>query len=558
MLALFLMFRQFKHAANLIIIFTLAFSVNAALISLLIPPQVYSQTTNAWNLQRSGAGNDLNIYYNNGSNQPTALQLNTNGEAKARRILDLDDSNYYLNPNSTSNLSSLTLGQIPRVGGAAYLTVGDLFTQLGATNAGWRVVPWTDHNVYQDTKVGTNGYIQYRTGAGTESGATRAWMTVLGASGNVGLNTNAPTSKLVVRSADNTNTTNIFETLANNETIGIALGYDAIRMGGSAVNSNLSVSAKGTGNLLLQADASGNAGIGITTPAYKLDVNGNARLGSSTAGGIRVYTGGALSGIILPAVANGNIRITDDSTAATRGITIANGGALGVRTGSPISDVHIKQISNSQYSGGITLERADTTNQGAVFIGADNKLYFMSGAGYLTVATNSRLDVKGDARIDYKLAVNGYEPGACQANFGLCVGGSSGGQSAWTNTSDIRLKKNIQPISNALDKIMSLKGVYFDFIETDQGVYKTLPKGRQLGYIAQEVEKILPEVVVTGGDGMKMMSYANITALLSEGIKQQQHELESQRKIIDKQEEMIKSLEKSLSDLSEEVKALKQ
>ncbi len=447
-------------------------------------PVVYGQTANAWNIQR--VGTDLNFYYSTGG--VSALQLNSNGQMRARTILDLDNANFVIDPSGITNLNSLGIGT----------TTPTAKLEISGAN------PFR--------AIGSNGRFLFDIGA-----------------------MDAATS-------------------------GIATGYGTTYNGTAMTNSGfLQIETQGTAyrNFLLQP-LGGNVGIGTTSPNAKLDVNGMAILGSSTAGGVRVSTAGALSAVISPSVQNGNIRITDDSTAATRGINISNGGAIGIRTGSPISDLHIKQISNSQYSGGLTLERADTANQGAVFMGADNKLYFMSGAGYLTVSTASRLDVKGDARIDYKLAVNGYEPGACQTNFGLCVGGSSGGQSNWTNTSDLRLKKNIQPISNALDKIMSLKGVYFDFIETDQGTYKTLPKGRQLGYIAQEVEEILPEVVVTGGDGMKMMSYGNITALLSEGIKEQQKELNSQREIILQQQKMIENLRKDLTALSEDVKTLKQ
>lgn len=95
------------------------------------------------------------------------------------------------------------------------------------------------------------------------------------AAGNVEIGMpSAPQSRLTVRSVDDTSTTNIIETLANNQTIGIALGYDAIRMGGSAANSDLRISAKGTGHLLLQPVGSGNVGIGTTAPGSRLTIDG--------------------------------------------------------------------------------------------------------------------------------------------------------------------------------------------------------------------------------------------------------------------------------------------
>ena len=77
--------------------------------------------------------------------------------------------------------------------------------------------------------------------------------------------------------------------------------------------------------------------------------------------------------------------------------------------------------------------------------------------------------------------------------------------------SDINLKTNIQTIPNALDKVLQLRGVEFDRIDMNGE--------HQIGVIAQEVEKIIPEVVV-GEDGTKGVAYGNIVAVLIEAIKE--------------------------------------
>jgi hypothetical protein len=79
--------------------------------------------------------------------------------------------------------------------------------------------------------------------------------------------------------------------------------------------------------------------------------------------------------------------------------------------------------------------------------------------------------------------------------------------------SDIRKKNNIVTIDTALDKIQKLRGVYYE--------RKDSP-GRQVGLIAQEVEEVLPEVVMTdtSSDKFKSVAYANIVGLLIEGIKE--------------------------------------
>ena len=91
--------------------------------------------------------------------------------------------------------------------------------------------------------------------------------------------------------------------------------------------------------------------------------------------------------------------------------------------------------------------------------------------------------------------------------------GSNGMATAvdFTATSDARTKNDIVTITNALDKVKALRGVYFTRNgETD----------RSVGVIAQEVEAVLPEVVHTGSDDMKSVSYGNMVGLLIEAVKE--------------------------------------
>ena len=85
-----------------------------------------------------------------------------------------------------------------------------------------------------------------------------------------------------------------------------------------------------------------------------------------------------------------------------------------------------------------------------------------------------------------------------------------------TANSDERLKENVVGITNALDKVLDLRGVYFN--------RKGDPE-RSIGVIAQEVEKILPEVVLEASDGVKSVAYQNMVALLIEAIKEQQEQI---------------------------------
>ncbi len=91
--------------------------------------------------------------------------------------------------------------------------------------------------------------------------------------------------------------------------------------------------------------------------------------------------------------------------------------------------------------------------------------------------------------------------------------------------SDARWKQNILPIENALRTVSSLRGVQFEWNReehTDRG-YKA---GNQYGFIAQEMEEILPELVRDDQDGYKSVDYQKITAFLVEAVKEQQKQIE--------------------------------
>lgn len=84
-------------------------------------------------------------------------------------------------------------------------------------------------------------------------------------------------------------------------------------------------------------------------------------------------------------------------------------------------------------------------------------------------------------------------------------------------TSDISMKKNIRIIPQALAKVMALRGVTWDWNEE---VREDVKKSPTTGIIAQDVEKVLPEVVVTREDGTKAVNYEHMIGLLIEAIRE--------------------------------------
>ena len=127
-------------------------------------------------------------------------------------------------------------------------------------------------------------------------------------------------------------------------------------------------------------------------------------------------------------------------------------------------------------------------------------------------------------KLAFKVSGSGatYIGGKATVANGLEVTGSidaSGDITAYFS-SDERLKDNLTPIVGALDKINQIGGYEFDWNNNSEH------SGHDVGVIAQEIEKVLPEVVVDRDNGYKAVRYDKIVALLIEAIKQQQLQID--------------------------------
>ena len=98
-------------------------------------------------------------------------------------------------------------------------------------------------------------------------------------------------------------------------------------------------------------------------------------------------------------------------------------------------------------------------------------------------------------------------------NINGVAGGFSSSVTAtdFTISSDARLKEDISPIRNALDIVDRLDGVNFTY---------TASQKPSVGFLAQEVEEVLPELVATDTEGFKSVSYGQMSAVLVEAIKE--------------------------------------
>jgi len=90
-------------------------------------------------------------------------------------------------------------------------------------------------------------------------------------------------------------------------------------------------------------------------------------------------------------------------------------------------------------------------------------------------------------------------------------------------SSDERLKDNIQNIENPIEKVQSLKGVTWDWNDNASDVQHSLPN---VGVIAQDVEKVLPQLVRDNEGGYKAVDYDKLVGLLIEAVKDQQSQID--------------------------------
>lgn len=200
---------------------------------------------------------------------------------------------------------------------------------------------------------------------------------------------------------------------------------------------------------------------------------------------------------------DGRITINKTSSSGSNYILDVNGTiktsaaqGLVVDSGLTYSRVELKTANNNFF-----LQTEDSGWDGfGVYDGNNN-------AWRLSVLTNGNVGI-GTSNPSYKLDVNG----TIRATGDVIA------------DSDIRLKSDIQTITNAVDTIKALRGTAY------------IKDGKaSIGVIAQEIEEVLPQVVSTADDemGTKSVAYGNIVAVLIEAIKEQQEQIDELKKLLE-------------------------
>lgn len=162
-------------------------------------------------------------------------------------------------------------------------------------------------------------------------------------------------------------------------------------------------------------------------------------------------------------------------------------------------------------------------------------------AGYYQTATNNQLFIDNSST-NNPLIWGDFSQDNVVINGGFRA-------IATSSSSDERWKRNIQPLKSSLEKIALLQGVSYEWkIEEYPDV--GMPEGKQIGLVAQEVEKVLPELVPEDKDGYKGVSYSKLTAVLVEAVKELKAENERQRMENKRQQKEIEELRAWVRELN--------
>jgi hypothetical protein len=116
---------------------------------------------------------------------------------------------------------------------------------------------------------------------------------------------------------------------------------------------------------------------------------------------------------------------------------------------------------------------------------------------------------------------------------------------SFTSTSDARFKENVVTLSGVLAKLEGIRGVSYTWREDIQN--PTHQTGEDIGVIAQELNTVFPELVVTDKDGYFSVNYAKMSAILLQAIKEQQVQISAQQTQMDNMQNQINEIVKAMT-----------
>jgi hypothetical protein len=336
------------------------------------------------------------------------------------------------------------------------------------------------------------------------------------------------------------------QTLSAN--VNVLAGNKLSNVSGTSFNGNFFVPAGNVGigtaspifrlQILKTGPASATADIGTGDGNKFLYLNSNTSPGSYN-GMVQANDVSIIYGVTNGADVSPSGMVIAPWSGSNRGIRIDNGGNVGIGKPIPTAPLHVAHATTNPLA---VLESTGTQDIALWFTRSGTAKWYV----YNDNASNGlNFGINGGLNPALKITSAGVAMFSAAANttslgVGTAASGVTGEIRATNNitayySSDKSLKENIKRIENAIKKIMSISGVEFDwtqeFIDAHGGEDGYFVRKHDVGVIAQDIEKVLPEVVATKQDGTKAVKYDRIVALLIEAIKDQQEQIDELKRL---------------------------
>jgi hypothetical protein len=496
----------------------------------------------------------------NGTNRATLAStgFSINTDVLAPIYYDSANTAYYLDPANTGT-SLLVAGNVGIGTTSPWEKLSVPFNTgiaLGSSTYSYKISRSSSGELvttFSDTYDASTARVDFvmRNGAPAQNTA----LSILG-TGNVGIGTTSPLAKLDVNgnirtSAGSGGTITAFDNNSSRNNRAI-LGADA---NGAYLDSTYSSAGTGTitfrtiGTERVRISEAGNVGIGVTPSAWSatdsvraLQLNGGSFyvyganrcfLGQNVflaSGGIETYATtaaastyrqyqGAHSWYTAPSGTAGN------AITFTQAMTLDASGNLGIGTTSPTQKLDVRGRTGLYgISDAYQLKLSYALGTAGAWIGSPsaNALAFYNDAGTqrMIIDSNGTMTLGGaiQANLFYDNTNTAYYLNPSDTGTSLNVAGSIVAAGNVTAYSDIRVKDNVEDITDAVDKLSQIRGVTYTRTDLDD------KERKYAGVIAQEIEQVLPEAVFDNGK-VKAVDYNATIALLIEAVKEQQGQI---------------------------------
>jgi len=384
------------------------------------------------------------------------------------------------------------------------------FVGIGTTNPGFKLDVNGDINLTGTFRQSGNAFEGSRFTVGTGSSIYRL-------QGNVGIGTSTLPQKLTV--VGNVSAGQFISTVTSGTApLTVLSDTQVTNLNASFLRGKLPP----TGDIVGTTDTQTLTNKTLTSPSINTAIIGSAGITfNGTSGTTTLKASASASGTLtLPAATDTLVGKATSDTLTNKSIAAGSNTITGLTNSNLSGSAGISNanLANSTISGvalGSNLNAltfTDYLTSGGTYTGATARTVSVAGTSINTGNTLVARDASGDFTAG-TVTLSGLTVTGNITASNITVSGTV------TANSDEKLKENVITIENALEKVLSLRGVEYDRIDSGD---------HQIGVIAQEVEKIIPEVVY--GDKIKSVAYANIVALLIEAIKEQQKEIEHLKK----------------------------